>query len=192
MPKSRSPTPHSKLPGEVSDAQAMILLSDIFPTAHFGADIAGIKLGHTAAVLGCGPVSRLAAASAELMDAGRMFAGDAVPSRLGTTRAQGAETANFEEEHPVETLIRLTGGGGVGCIIDAVGVDSYHAHQRPAAKPKKSQKGQLQGREWKRTTPPVTTSGAVTGFSAIDAYNSSDERKPGLIKAELEPQAMAT
>ena len=124
--------------------------------------------------------------------AGRMFVGDAVPSRLGTTRAQGAETANFEEEHPVETLIRLTGGGGVGCIIDAVGVDSYHAHQRPAAKPKKSQKGQLQGREWKRTTPPVTTSGAVTGFSAIDAYNSSDERKPGLIKAELEPQAMAT
>lgn len=54
MPKSRSPTPHSKLPGEVSDAQA-ILLSDIFPTAHFGADIAGIKLGHTAAVFGCGP-----------------------------------------------------------------------------------------------------------------------------------------
>jgi len=31
----------------------------------------------------------------------------------------------------------------------------------------------------------------VTGFSAIDAYKSFDERKPSLIKAELEPQAMA-
>lgn len=72
-----------------------------------------------------------------------MFVGDAVPSRLGTTRAQGAETANFEEEHPVETLMRLTDGGGVGCIIDAVGVGSYHAHQRPAANLKKAQEGQL-------------------------------------------------
>jgi len=44
-----------KLPGEVSDDQA-ILISDIFPTGYFGADIAGIHEGSTVAVFGCGPV----------------------------------------------------------------------------------------------------------------------------------------
>jgi len=45
----------------VNDAQA-ILLSDIFPAAHFGADIAGIKPGHTVAAFGCGPVGQFAIA----------------------------------------------------------------------------------------------------------------------------------
>ena len=89
-----------KLPDEVSDAQA-ILISDIFPTAYFGADIANIKPGHTVAVFGCGPVGQFVIASAKLLGAGRMFAIDAVPSRLDMARAQGAETVNFNEEHPV-------------------------------------------------------------------------------------------
>ncbi len=121
-----------KLPDEVSDDQA-ILISDIFPTAYFGADIAGIKPGNTVAVFGCGPVGQFTIASAMLLGAGRVFAVDAIPSRLEMARAQGAETINFDEEHPVEALHRLTGGGPDICI-DVVGVDSYHAHHGPAAK----------------------------------------------------------
>lgn len=60
-----------KLPREVSDDQA-ILLSDIFPTAYFGADIAEIKPSDTVFVFGCGPVGQFAIASAFLMDAGRV------------------------------------------------------------------------------------------------------------------------
>ena len=66
-----------KLPDEVIDNQA-ILLSDIFPTGYFGADMADIKPGHTVAVFGCGPVGQFAIASAKLMDAGRILAVDTI------------------------------------------------------------------------------------------------------------------
>ena len=132
-----------KLPDEVSDAQA-ILISDIFPTAYFGADIAGIKPGQTVAVFGCGPVGQFAIASAKLLGAGRVFAVDAVPSRLEMARKQGAETINFNEEHPVEALQRMTGGAGPDITIDVVGVDAYHAHQGPAAKLEKLQEQQFE------------------------------------------------
>jgi threonine dehydrogenase-like Zn-dependent dehydrogenase len=272
---ARIPFAHTglvKLPDEVSDAQA-ILLSDIFPTAYFGADMAGIKPGHAVAVFGCGPVGQFAIASAKLMNAGRIFAIDAVPSRLDMARAQGAETINFNEEHPVEALMRLTGGIGPDCAIDVVGVDAYHAHQGPAAKLEKMQKDQFkqemaqnnpagynpQGGSWvpgdapsqalqweveclaKAGTlsiigvyPPTMTSfpiGAAMNknltvrmgncnhrkyipalvemvrsgvidptavltqqepmTSALDAYKAFDERKPGWIKVELEPQVPA-
>lgn len=130
-----------KLPDEVSDNQA-ILLSDIFPTAWFGAELACIHPGSSVAVFGCGPVGLLAIASLKLMGAGRIFAVDCVRSRLEVARAQGAEVINFEEEDPVETIRRLTGKIGVDRAIDAVGVDAMHAHGGPAAKEAKAKKKQ--------------------------------------------------
>lgn len=121
-----------KLPDEVTDDQA-ILLSDIFPTAWFGALLAEIKPGNTVAVFGCGPVGLFAVVSALLQGAGRVFAVDCVPSRLERARALGAEILNYEEEEPVETLRRLTGGIGVDRAIDAVGVDASQPHGGPAA-----------------------------------------------------------
>lgn len=128
-----------KLPDEVSDSQA-ILLSDIFPTGYFGADIAGIKPGDTVVVFGCGPVGQFAIASALLMDAGRVIAVDRIKSRLEMARGQGAEVINFEEEHPVLTIREMTGGIGVDRAIDAVGVDADHAENGPAAKTAKLSK----------------------------------------------------
>ncbi len=77
-----------KLPDEVSDDQA-IMISDIFPTGYFGADLAEIKPGNTVAVFGCGPVGQFAILSAMLKDAGRVFAIDRVPSRLEMARRKG-------------------------------------------------------------------------------------------------------
>ena len=122
-----------KLPREVSDDQA-ILLSDIFPSAYFGADIAEIKPGDTVVVFGCGPVGQFTIASAFLMDAGRVFAVDHVPSRLAMARAQGAEVINFDEEDPVKVIQELTGGVGADRAIDAVGVDAQRPHSGPASK----------------------------------------------------------
>lgn len=133
--KARVPFAHInliKLPEEVSDDQA-ILLSDIFPTGYFGADMADIKPGHTVAVFGCGPVGQFAIASARMMGAGRVFAIDTVQDRLDMARRQGAETIDFNLEDPVETLKRLTGGIGVDRAIDAVGVDAECPHKGPAA-----------------------------------------------------------
>lgn len=120
-----------KLPDEVSDDQA-ILLSDIFPTGWFGAEIAEIEDGDTVAVFGCGPVGQFAIASAKLMGAGRVIAVDHRDDRLAMARRQGAEVVNFDKEDPVETIVQMTGGVGVDRAIDAVGVDSEHAHHGPA------------------------------------------------------------
>lgn len=122
-----------KLPEDVDDDQA-ILLSDIFPTGYMAADIAEITEGDTVAVFGCGPVGLFSIVSARLMGAGRVLAVDCIESRLDLARELGAETINFEEEHPVLALKRLTGKIGVDRAIDAVGVDAVRPHHGPAAK----------------------------------------------------------
>ena len=116
-----------KIPDNVSDDQA-ILLSDIFPTAYFGAALAEIEEGDTVAVFGCGPVGLFAILSAQLMGAGRIFAVDAIPSRLELAAKLGAEAINYDKEDPVSTIKRLTGKIGVDRVIDAVGVDANRPH----------------------------------------------------------------
>jgi threonine dehydrogenase-like Zn-dependent dehydrogenase len=111
----------------VSDDQA-ILLSDIFPTGYMAAELAEIHPGTTIAVFGCGPVGQFAIASAKLLNAGRIFAVDAIPSRLEMARAQGAETINFEDEDPVQAIKGFTAGIGADRVIDCVGVDANRPH----------------------------------------------------------------
>jgi threonine dehydrogenase-like Zn-dependent dehydrogenase len=122
-----------RLPPEIDD-DAAILLSDIFPTGYFGADIADIHSGDTVAVFGCGPVGLFAIVSAFHFGAGRVIAIDKVPDRLAMARKQNAETVNFGEEDPVMIIKQLTGGIGVDRVIDAVGVDAMSAGQPEGAK----------------------------------------------------------
>jgi threonine dehydrogenase-like Zn-dependent dehydrogenase len=131
-----------KLPDDVSDNQA-ILLSDVFPTGYFGADLAEIEDGNTVVVFGCGPVGQFAIASAQLLGAGRIFAVDTIPSRLDMARAQGAEVIDYNAESPIEAIHRLTGGIGVDRAIDAVGVDANRPTDGPAYKQGKMQKKQF-------------------------------------------------
>lgn len=111
------------LPEEIDDNRA-ILLSDVFPTGYFGADIARIEPGHTVAVFGCGPVGLFAVLSAHLFRAGRVFAIDHRMDRLEMARGLGAEVIDFSADDPVEVIVELTGGIGVDRVIDAVGVDA--------------------------------------------------------------------
>lgn len=127
---ARIPYANSSLvpvPPGVTDAQA-IMVSDIFPTAWFGARLAEIRTGDTVAVFGAGPVGQLAILSAYLQGAGRVIAVDRSADRLALAQAQHAEIVNFDTEEPVAALQELTGGIGVDRVIDAVGVDA----QRPA------------------------------------------------------------
>jgi len=146
-----------KLPEEVSDDQA-ILLSDIFPTGYMAADLADISPGKTVAVFGCGPVGQFVIASLKLMDAGRIFAIDTIPSRLQMARDQGAEVIDFSADDPVERLQELTGGIGVDRAIDAVGVDATAPHKGPAAKQAKKQK-----KEFKREVEEIAPKTKPTG-----------------------------
>ncbi|MGE5657220.1 MAG: zinc-dependent alcohol dehydrogenase [Actinomycetota bacterium] len=132
-----------KLPDDIDDDQA-ILLSDIFPTAYFGADLAEIEPGDTVAIFGCGPVGQFAIASAQLMGAGRIIAVDTISSRLEMARDQGAEVIDFNAEDPIEAIQQLTGGIGVDRAIDAVGVDATAPRSGPAAQQAKQQSQQHQ------------------------------------------------
>ena len=147
-----------KLPDEVSDDQA-ILLSDIFPTAHFAADLAEIKPGDTVAIFGCGPVGQFAIASAKLRGAGRIFAVDCIESRLEMARMQGAEAIDFNREDPVEVLQGMTGGIGPDRAIDAVGVDAVAPSGGPAAKEAKKQAAEFR-KELKEVAPEANTRGS--------------------------------
>jgi threonine dehydrogenase-like Zn-dependent dehydrogenase len=126
-----------QLPEQVNDDQA-VLLSDIFPTGFFGARLAEVTAGDTVAVFGCGPVGLFAIASARLLDAGRIFAIDTVPTRLEMAKKLGAEIIDYEKDHPVATIRTLTAGIGVDRAIDAVGIDANAAHSGPAAKESKA------------------------------------------------------
>jgi len=146
-----------KLPEEVTDNQA-ILLSDIFPTGYFGAKLAEIEAGDTVAIFGCGPVGQFAIASAKLLDAGRIFAVDTIPSRLEMARDQGAEVIDYNAEDPVETIRRLTGGTGADRAIDAVGVDANQPTDGPGAKQAKQHKSQFK-QELAEIAPKTNPSG---------------------------------
>jgi len=145
-----------KIPDGVSDDQA-ILVSDILPTGWMAAELAEICLGNTVAVFGCGPVGQFAIAAAKLMNAGRIFAIDAISSRLEMAREQGAEIIDFDAEDPVQALKGFTGGIGVDRVIDAVGVDANRPHAGPG-----SAKARLRARqmaiERKLVAPKTKTS----------------------------------
>ncbi len=147
-----------KLPEEVVDDQA-ILLSDIFPTGYFGADIAEIAPGDTVAVFGCGPVGQFTIASARLMSAGRIFAVDTIASRLEMARAQGAEVIDFNVDDPVAVIRELTGGSGADRVIDAVGVDAAHPSSGPAAKQAKQHAAEF-AQELEQVAPERHPAGA--------------------------------
>jgi len=148
-----------KLPAEITDDQA-ILISDIFPTGYFGADMAEIKSGDSVCVFGCGPVGLFTILSAKLLGAGRVFAVDTLPDRLAKARELGAETIDFNAEHPVEKLKELTGNVGVLRAIDAVGVDAYRPESGPAYAESRAMKSQFK-EEQKETE--LEGSGATWG-----------------------------
>src|SRR6195952_1002123 len=96
-----------RLPDSVSDDEA-ILLSDLFPTAWFGARLAEVSPGDTVAVFGAGVVGQFAVASAKLQGAGRVLVVDGIESRLQMAKAQNAETINFNTEDPVAVIQQFT------------------------------------------------------------------------------------
>jgi threonine dehydrogenase-like Zn-dependent dehydrogenase len=115
-----------KVPSDLSD-EAVLFLSDIFPTGYMGAEMCDIKRGDTIAVWGCGPVGQFAIASAKLLGAERVIAIDRFPYRLRIARERaGADvTINYEETSVLEALKELTGGRGPDACIDAVGLEAH-------------------------------------------------------------------
>jgi threonine dehydrogenase-like Zn-dependent dehydrogenase len=109
------------LPEGVSLEQA-VLLTDILPTAWFGALNAELRPGQTVAVVGLGPVGQLAVECALVFGAARVFAIDRIPERLAAAKALGAEP--LEPERALEAVLAATGGLGTDAVIEAVGANA--------------------------------------------------------------------
>ena len=111
----------------LSDEQ-VLFLSDIFPTAYMGADMA-VQPGDVVAVWGAGPVGMFAAASARLLGAERVIVIDRFDYRLSKTADHtGAETINYADVAVLDALNELTAGRGPDACIEAVGLEAHHGN----------------------------------------------------------------
>ncbi|GAA2249356.1 glutathione-independent formaldehyde dehydrogenase [Streptomyces atrovirens] len=110
-----------KLPPGKEHENDFVLLADIFPTGYHGCELAQVRPGESVTVYGAGPVGLMAAYSALLRGAKKVFVVDRVPERLQKAEEIGAVPINFAEGDPVEQIHEQTGGVGTDKGVDAVG-----------------------------------------------------------------------
>ncbi|HLW25350.1 MAG TPA: glutathione-independent formaldehyde dehydrogenase [Steroidobacteraceae bacterium] len=115
-----------KLPEDAEEKQNdYVMLSDIFPTGYHATELAQMRAGDSVVVYGCGPVGLMAAYSAQLKGASRVFVVDRHPDRLELARQIGAIPIDDRKAPGSEQVLELTHGEGVDCGCECVG---YQAH----------------------------------------------------------------
>jgi alcohol dehydrogenase len=116
------------LPSE-QDEESYVMLSDIFPTGfECGVINSSVKPGDTLAIVGAGPVGLAALLTAQFYSPARIISIDLDDNRLAVARKFGAtETVNASSGDAVARVLALTGGRGVDCAIEAVGVPATFA-----------------------------------------------------------------
>lgn len=114
------------IPDSTLKDEQVLFLSDILPTGYQAALNAEVSDGSTVAIFGAGPVGLMAAASARMLGAKRIFMIDHHQYRLDFAKsAYGVETINFDDtDDPAATIIDLTKARGVDASIDAVGFEA--------------------------------------------------------------------
>src|SRR5690349_20031941 len=110
-----------KLPPGTEHETDFILLADIFPTGYHGCELAQVSPGESVAVYGGGPVGLMAAYSALVRGAKKVFVVDRIAERLHKAEQIGAIPINFAERSPVEQIKDQTAGEGADKGVDAVG-----------------------------------------------------------------------
>lgn len=121
-------------PGREHEAD-FAMLADIFPTGYHGCELADVRPGESVTVYGAGPVGLMAAYSALLRGASRVFSVDRIKERLDKAREIGAIPINFDQGDPVQQIKDQTDGEGTDKGVDAVGYQAVvkdAAHEEPA------------------------------------------------------------
>lgn len=110
------------LPSGTAHKVSFALLADIFPTGWHGLTLSKFSPGESVAVFGAGPVGLMAAYSAHLRGASRIYVVDKVPERLTASKKfPGATPIDFSAGDAVEMIVKENGGQMVDRAIDAVG-----------------------------------------------------------------------
>jgi glutathione-independent formaldehyde dehydrogenase len=123
-----------KLPAGSEHETDFILLADIFPTGYHGCELAQVSPGESVAVYGAGPVGLMAAYSALLRGASRVFVVDRVPERLQKVEQIGGIPIDFTQANPAEQIREQTDGEGTDKGVDAVGYQAL-AHSGDTEQP---------------------------------------------------------
>ncbi|MGV9555118.1 glutathione-independent formaldehyde dehydrogenase [Streptomyces sp. NPDC003401] len=121
-------------PGDAFETD-FVLLADIFPTGYHGCELARVSPGESVAVFGAGPVGLMAAYSAMLRGAAKVFCVDRVPERLAKAEEIGVVPIDFTQGDPAEQIKEQTGGEGTDKGVDAVGYQAQAhdaSHEEPA------------------------------------------------------------
>lgn len=107
------------------DDMEYLFLSDIFPTGWAALDFSNFEPGDTVAIFGAGPVGLLAAYSAVLRGANKVYVVDYVQDRLDLAASIGAIPINFRETDPVEQIM-ASEPNGVDRSLDCVGAEAVN------------------------------------------------------------------
>jgi threonine dehydrogenase-like Zn-dependent dehydrogenase len=105
-----------------------VMLSDIFPTGYHATELAGMKPGDSVVVYGAGPVGLMAATSAFVKGASRVFVVDTHRDRLKLAEQIGAIAIDDTEGGGVEQIKELTQGQGADCGCECVGYQCCNMH----------------------------------------------------------------
>lgn len=115
-----------RLGEDAADRQTdYVMLADVFPTGYHATEMAHVKPGDQTIVFGAGPVGLMAAYSALLKGAGRVWVADHQPDRLRKAEEIGAIPINTAEQEPAEVVKEATLGLGADNGCECVG---YQAH----------------------------------------------------------------
>ncbi|MBO0820944.1 MAG: glutathione-independent formaldehyde dehydrogenase [Nocardiopsaceae bacterium] len=161
------------LPPGTEHENDFTMLSDIFPTAYFGADLAQVSPGDKVAVYGAGPVGLLAVHSAWLRGAAQVFAVDMHADRLRLAEEFGGTPVDIGAGDPAGQIMDATNGAGADCGIEAVG---YQAHD-----PSGQERPELVMDWLIESVRPTGRLGVVGVYLPADPGAATEEAKDGRI-----------
>lgn len=109
-----------------ADEKAMVMLSDILPTAFECGVLNGqVKPGDTVAIVGAGPIGLAALLTAQFYSPAEIVMIDLDDHRLEVARSLGAtKLVDSSDGKAAQKVMELTGGAGVDVAIEAVGIPS--------------------------------------------------------------------
>ncbi|KAK0101788.1 hypothetical protein ONS95_006938 [Cadophora gregata] len=150
------------LPKGTDNELDYVMLADIFPTANWALDASGFKLGDVVVIFGAGPVGLLAAYSAFLRGASKVYSVDRVPERLAKAKSIGAIPIDFSKSDPVAQILKHE-PAGVDRACDCIGYECVDA------------KGKNVGNLV--LTQAIQVTRVAGGIGVIGVYSPSDPRK---------------
>lgn len=112
-----------KIPPD-ADEEAMVMLSDIFPTGFEVGVLNGkVRPGDTVVIVGAGPIGLATLITAQLYGPAEIWMVDLDKNRLDVAKKWGAtKTFDAADQNLAKKIMELTEGDGVDVAIEAVGV----------------------------------------------------------------------